>query len=481
MRAVDERGNYKSINESTVNVAIEDSNNARLFAKELPLSARGTFNGEMELSEEAALGNYRIVVEMDGGTSRGSFEVAEYKKPEYKVKVSAPKKYINAGEKMQFSVSARYFFGSPVANAEVKYYIYRSRYYAWGYGEEADETSDETESDDDYSDHYGYGNDTVQESEGKFNADGQLNVEFRIPEADENDPWDYSYRLDAQVTDSSRRTLNGGASFVATRGNTVAHASPERYVYSKGDVAKIRVKTTDYEGRPVAARILLRFIQRSWTAVEKKSESGYSYPEYEMHEREVSSADLETDSQGAATYNYTTSEAGNLSIKAIVNEGGRQIASVGGYLWVTDRQHLWSDSAYHHTDHGSIKLVPDKKSYRPGEIAHVLAILPTDNAHLLVSTELSTVLSARQVSTPGRSIILDVPIEASYAPNVFLNVTYVKDGDMYTNDRRLVVPARDKMLNLEIISHKQEYNHAKPLPIRSSLVALTARQFLAPR
>ncbi len=457
LRAMDGRGNYKSVNESTVNVAIEDSNNARVFAKELPLSARGTFNGEMELSEEAALGNYRIVAETDAGTSRGSFEVAEYKKPEYKVKVSAPKKYINAGEKMQFSVSARYFFGSPVANAEVKYYIYRSRYYAWGYGEEADETSDETESYDDYSDHYGYGNDMVQESEGKLNADGQLDVEFQIPEADENDPWDYSYRLDAQVTDSSRRTLNGGASFVASRGNTVVHASPERYVYSKGDVAKIRVKTTDYEGRPVAARILLRFIQRSWTAVEKKSENGYSYPEYEMHEREMSSADLETDSQGAATYNYTTSEAGNLSIKAIVNEGGRQITSVGGYLWVTDRQHLWSDSAYHHTDHGSIKLVPDKKSYRPGEIARVLAILPTDNAHLLVSTELSTVLSARQVSAMGRSIILDVPIESSYAPNVFLNVTYVKDGDMYTNDQRLVVPARDKMLNLEIISHKQEY------------------------
>ena len=98
LRAMDERGNYKSIDESTVNVAIEDPNNARVFAKELPLSARGTFNGEMEISEEAALGNYRILAETDVGTSNGSFEVAEYKKPEYKVKVSAPKKYINAGD-----------------------------------------------------------------------------------------------------------------------------------------------------------------------------------------------------------------------------------------------------------------------------------------------------------------------------------------------------------------------------------------------
>ena len=28
---------------------------------------------------------------------------------------------------------------------------------------------------------------------------------------------------------------------------------------------------------------------------------------------------------------------------------------------------------------------------------------------------------------------------------------------MYTSDQRLVVPARDKMLNLEIISNKKEY------------------------
>ncbi|HEV7473383.1 MAG TPA: alpha-2-macroglobulin family protein, partial [Pyrinomonadaceae bacterium] len=35
--------------------------------------------------------------------------------------------------------------------------------------------------------------------------------------------------------------------------------------------------------------------------------------------------------------------------------------------------------------------------------------------------------------------------------------SYVKGGDMYSSDQRLVVPARDKMLNLEIISNKKEY------------------------
>ena len=56
------------------------------------------------------------------------FEVAEYKKPEYKERCSGSA-FVPAGTKSKFDINARYFFGAPVANAEVKYYIYCSRYY----------------------------------------------------------------------------------------------------------------------------------------------------------------------------------------------------------------------------------------------------------------------------------------------------------------------------------------------------------------
>jgi uncharacterized protein YfaS (alpha-2-macroglobulin family) len=459
LRAVDRAGAYKPIPDTTVNVTVEDPNGATIFNKELSISPRGTFNSELEIGEEAALGSYRIMAQVEGGSASGGFQVAEYKKPEYKVTVSVPGKFVPAGQKANFSIDARYFFGSPVSNAEVHYYIYRSRYYAWGFDEgDTDVTGEETDNQDEYSQFYGGGDDMVKESEGSLDARGHLNVEFQVPETDQSDTSDYSYRLEAQVTDSARRTIDGSASFVATRGSILATANPDRFVYNKGDVAKIRVTTSDYEGKRLPAKVQLQFVERSWTKKEKKAEDDeYSYPEYEMHEREVASATVETDSQGQASYDYTTSEAGNISIKTVISDNGRQVASIGGYLWVTDRQYPWSDSSYYSEDYNSIKLVPDKKSYKPGETAHVLAILPTDNAHLLVSTELTTVMSVQHVSSPGKSIVLDIPIQANYAPNVFLNVSYVRGGDMYTSDQRLVVPARDKMLNLEIISNKKEY------------------------
>src|SRR5262249_22924814 len=70
---------------------------------------------------------------------------------------------------------------------------------------------------------------------------------------------------------------------------------------------------------------------------------------------------------------------------------------------------------------------------------------------------LDMVMSSQYVKAAGRTVVLDVPIEKRYAPNVFLNVMFVKNGDMYSTDQRLNVPATDKLLNLEVISNKSEY------------------------
>src|SRR4029453_3123843 len=200
IRSVDSNGAYKPVSDNTVNVTVEDPNGANILTKELPISPRGTFNGDVDIAEEAPLGSYRIAAEVESGSANGSFEVAEYKKPEYKVTVSVPGKFVQTGQKANFSIDARYFFGAPVANAEVKYYIYRSRYYAWSYGSNDDPeiTGGDSNKEDEYSSFYGGGDDMVQESEGKLDARGHMNVEFEVPPANENDTSDYSYRLDAQ-------------------------------------------------------------------------------------------------------------------------------------------------------------------------------------------------------------------------------------------------------------------------------------------
>ena len=150
-------------------VKITDQNSNEIFNKELPLSPRGTFGGEVDLPAGASLGYYSIVASFDGAQARGSFEVAEYKKPEFKVKVATPKNFVPVGEKAKFTVEAKYFFGAPVTNGDVKYYIYRSRYYHWWFRDEDDDGMGGSEESDEEGDH-GYGNDMMKEGEGRLDA-----------------------------------------------------------------------------------------------------------------------------------------------------------------------------------------------------------------------------------------------------------------------------------------------------------------------
>jgi alpha-2-macroglobulin len=463
-------GGYKLIDTKTVNVTIEDPNNGKVFEKELPLSDRGTFSGQLDMGEEAPLGSYSITASIGEARASGYFDVQEYKKPEFKVTVKGPKEFAAVGEKVRFTINANYFFGAPVTNAEVHYYIYKQRYYHWWWDNDSDEFDDAAgpgnEGDDEEASAY-YSNDLVTEDDAALNARGEAYVEFEVPAPDPKEEWDYSYRLEAQVTDASRREMQGAASFIGTRGKTVADAYPERYLYYQGDAATIRVKTADYGGKAVSERVTLKFIEQTWEKQSKWEENnGYKYEnvQYILHERELATSEVNTDSQGDAKFDFTVPSPGSIYVKTIVNENGKQIVNRGGSFWAPDKKGEWSDFSYQDYDEKSIKLVPDKKSYKPGQTAHVLAMLPTDQAHLLVTTELSEVLSVRQIDATGRSIVIDVPIDKKYAPNVYLDVSFVKNNDMYNQSQIIGVPARDKMLKLDIVPNKTEF---KPRDVAS--------------
>ena len=149
----------------------------------MPLSTRGTFSGEVDIAEEAPLGSYNITAKIGEARSSGYFEVQEYKKPEFKVTVKGPKEFAAVGEKVSFTINANYFFGAPVTNADVHYYIYKQRYYHWWWsGDESDEFDDEAGPENEGGDDedYGYyGTDLVTQGEGEMNSRGEVRRRFR--------------------------------------------------------------------------------------------------------------------------------------------------------------------------------------------------------------------------------------------------------------------------------------------------------------
>jgi len=76
----------------------------------------------------------------DGGRHVGSaelFRLEEYKLPEFKVAVKTPvdedgkKKSFLLGEKVEVEIQSDYYFGGPVANANVEVIVRQNNYYRW--------------------------------------------------------------------------------------------------------------------------------------------------------------------------------------------------------------------------------------------------------------------------------------------------------------------------------------------------------------
>jgi hypothetical protein len=205
-----------------VHVVIADENDKAVFDKQMSLSATGDVTGDFDLPKDVSLGYYSIRVgDQQDDQISGGFHVEDYRKPEYRVQVTASQKRVLEGATMPVTIDSRYFFGEPVANATVKYRVYQERHYWWG-EEEDDSSSDDSADDnsDDSSDSSdSYAGDEQAEKTGKLSADGTLVIQVptHVDTQGASHP-DLDYTVEAGVTDAANREITGRGRFLATYG-----------------------------------------------------------------------------------------------------------------------------------------------------------------------------------------------------------------------------------------------------------------------
>jgi len=121
----------------SVTVTIRDGEGKELSSQRLTLDGMGTTNGKLALDQDASLGYYNIQVivpdatptkEREGTSFGVSFQVAEYRKPEYEVSAQTDRPEYVQGEQIRTTVQANYFFGQPVKGAKVRWVLLTSDY-----------------------------------------------------------------------------------------------------------------------------------------------------------------------------------------------------------------------------------------------------------------------------------------------------------------------------------------------------------------
>jgi len=420
-----------------IQVKIEDSSRNLILQRSYSLTPFGSLTGSLELPATAALGYCSITVSK--GYISGSFQVEEYKKPEYFVKVTPEVPRILQGGSVKATIEARYYFGEPVANAKVKYVVHTQRWYDYG-DQEGDESDTATTNQgggdqgapDDSRFFYG---DQILEKEGKLDGNGKLVV--TIPtRVEDKYRIDTEYRIEARVTDDAGREIAGHNAFLATYGSFHLDVNAQSYIYKQGDSAEFIVKAMDYDKHPVATAVHIEIVRYQYGAKDKV----------------VQSSDGKTGADGLAHISLRLNEAGSLTVHVTAKSGEREVTG-SGWVWVAGKnEETWAGGQVR-----NLQLIADKASYKVGDVAHVLINGAAPNSTLLLTTEGNIVLSKQLIRATDSNTTVEVPITVESQPNIYVSVVSVWKDAVYQGSKNLKVPAVERRLKIEITPAKQQF------------------------
>jgi uncharacterized protein YfaS (alpha-2-macroglobulin family) len=425
-----------------VSVEVQDSDQKPVYQKSLTVSPSGSIFDDLTLPATAALGNYSIQVKTVGGDDEnsgfmfGNFEVQDYKKPEYEVRVTPAKNRVLQGETVQAVIDARYFFGEPVNGAKVKYSVYRSRYWFPLWYDPDDTDSEGGDGADNTGDNDYDPGDQLTDQEGVLDADGKLTINVVTAMSKHHE--DLVYRVEARVTDAANREISGTGHIIATYGSFALNAAPERYVYTPGSTATVKLQARDYDMHPIRTRIYVELLR--WN--------------YRSDPTSIGSSNADTDANGDAQTNLQIpKEGGEYIVRATAHTPEGRDVTTQSFMWITGESWARRDGSRTR----SLSLIPDRKTYKPGDTANILIATVPPGAALFVTMEGRDISRRQLIRATGSTATFTFPVDATYEPGVTISATFIKDGVETTGMKYIRVPPVDHQLNIKLATDKPQY------------------------
>lgn len=443
----------------------------KVYQEVLDLSPYGTFDGKFVLDQGAALGAYTITARfLNSQQAAGmlSFNVAEYRKPEYLVTVTAGPENLLLGEKFTAKVQADYFSGGAVSGAAVNWSL-RALPFTFtppdnlsGYSF-VDLPIDSGEV-------FFFPNqpDSVLVAEGVGKTDDQgafglsLPAELTKTGSSQSGPQSQVFTFEATLVDLSGNEVSGRANVTAHQSEVYVGVKPADYVGIAGEEQKFELVAVDWQGAPRPdQKVDVDIVERRWYSVQEQDQQGNLRWTTSVKEIPVTSfKDQAAGADGKFTVSFTPPAGGVYAARATALDSHGNQAKASAYLWVAGQDYIpWRQS-----NDRSFQLVADQTSYKPGDTARLLVASPFQGeAYALVTIERGHTRQAEVLKLTSNSTVYDLPITPDMAPNVFVAVTIVKGIDD-TNPRpnfkigmvKLKVATDEQALNVTVKPDRQQ-------------------------
>ncbi len=440
-------------------LTISDPDGNQVYSSTLELTPFGTFSTDLPLPGDAALGGYAMRAQIVGessynGGAYGNFSVAEYRKPVFEITVTPGRTDVLMGEPIAATATARYFAGGALANAPVHWRLLADPYY---FSSDAAPGYQFENLDDAYASYRWFDNPQMmggeQVAEGSATTDAQGNFSLNLPAGTASDKHSRALTLDVEVTDVDGQVIAGQGNLHLHAGAFYFGLRPDGYVAQIGKPQAVDLISLDPQGQPVAGRSVdVGIYQREWYSVREQGPDGRFYFTSAYTDTLQQTIPAKTDDQGRASVSFTPRLAGSYRIAASAKDDGGRTVTASAFTWATGGDAFWGVN-----DSNRIDMIADRTSYKPGDTAKVLVTAPYKGSTALLTIERGEVISHRLLHIAGTSELIEVPITADYAPNVYVSVVLITPaGSGNTVDAPATPDLRVGLVNLAVSTEQQD-------------------------
>jgi alpha-2-macroglobulin len=129
-----------------------------------------------------------------------------------------------------------------------------------------------------------------------------------------------------------------------------------------------------------------------------------------------------TDSRGMLACDVRSDEAGLINLLAEAKDSQGNIARASASFWVAGAGDLWFEAS----NQDRIDVIPEKRTYQPGETARLQVRTPFREATALVSVEAEGIIETFVQPLSRFNPVIELPVKAEWGPNVFISVLTVR-------------------------------------------------------
>ncbi len=154
---------------------------------------------------------------------------------------------------------------------------------------------------------------------------------------------------------------------------------------------------------------------------------------------------MTTDANGKAQGSIRVNQAGSTEVEASATTPENRVVFDSSYLWVMgSNEEGWGGESR------AVQMIADKKSYAPGDTAHLSILSNVDNIHPLVIATGNTVEFRKVMFSPGKSLTFDLPITADAQPNLEVTAAFIRNDQLYQANLSIKVPPVQQQLQIDI-------------------------------